>query len=332
MTPSTTRRRLLASAGTAGLGAIAGCLFDDREERATVSRQFDADDVAALAVDSETGSVAVRSHDGDAIRVQADKRAGSDDGIDALSLTSRDDGDRLVLEATRDSDPEPFGWAETPSLHLEVEVPEGVALERATTVAGDLEVVGVAGPIEVGDAAGPIGGGGAVEQIEDRGVAGRIEASTERGDVYVGAVDGAVDARSTAGDVTVRDATGPIAARTETGDVTVDGVIETLRSEAGEITATIRGLGEDPAIRGGAADVSLALPADLDVTVEADVDLSDVDVHGEGIETAVAEAADSVRVVVGDGERRLVVETRTGAVSVTTVGGRRPPPAPARKL
>lgn len=310
MTSSTTRRRLLASAGTVGLGAIAGCSLLERDEHATVSRQFDAADLGTLAVDSTAGAVAVRGHDGEAIRLRADKRAASEDGLDALSLAGRRDGDRLVVETDRGSGPEPLGWLKTPTMELEVEVPPGVAVERVATDAGGIEVDGVAGP---------------------------LEAVARHGDVYVGSIEGAVDVRSNAGNVTVRDATGSIAARTAVGDVTVDGVIDRLRSDAGEIAATVRGLGEDPSIRSAAADVSLALAAELDVTIETDVALGDLDVHGDGLEAVAAEAADSVRVVVGDGSERLVVETDTGEVTVTTLGASAAPTigpraAAARKL
>lgn len=303
MTPSTTRRRLLASAGTLGIGALAGCFLAERDERATATRAFDAADVDALAVDSSSGAVAVRGHDGDAIRVRGDKRAASEDGLDALSLAGRRDGDRLVVETDRGSGPGPLGWLATPTMDLELEIPPDVAVEHVATDAGRIEVDGVAGPIEL---------------------------IATHGDVYVGSIEGAVDARTDSGDVTVRDATGPIAARTASGNVTVDGVIETLRSDAGEIAATIRGLGEDPSIRGAAADVSLALAAELDVAVEADVALDDVDIHGEGLEAVAEEAADSVRVVVGDGSERLEVETDTGEVSVTTLGATAPPTTPMR--
>lgn len=257
-----------------------------------MSHRFDAEGVAALAVDSGTGSVAVWGHGGDAIRVQADERVASEDGLEAVSVDGRREDDRLVVETERDLGSGILDWRPKLSLHLVVAVPEGVAVERAATEAGWIDVDGVAGP---------------------------IAAIADVGDVYVAAVDGAVDARTRRGDVTVRDATGPISARTRAGDVTVDGVIETLRTDAGEIRATVRGLGEGPAIRGAAADVALAIARELDVTVETDVDLGDVDVHGEGLETAVAEAAGSVRVVGGEGSDRLVIDTRAGNVSVTTV-------------
>lgn len=309
MTPSTTRRRLLSGTGTVGLGAIAGCFLLERDEHATVTRRFDGD-VDALAVDADTGPVAVRGHGDEAIRVRASKHAASEDGLDALSLAGHRDGDRLVVETDRTSGPGPLGWLKTPTMQLEVEVPPDVAVEHVATDAGGIEIGGVTGP---------------------------LAATATHGDVYVGSIEGAVDARTNAGDVTVRDATGPIAARTASGDVTVDGVIETLRSDAGEIAATVRGLAEKPKIRGATGDVSLAFAAELDVTIETDVGLGDVDVHGDGLQTVAEEAADSVRIVVGEGSRRLVVETDTGEVTVTTLGASAAPtigprPAAARKL
>ncbi|AGN01430.1 hypothetical protein L593_07425 [Salinarchaeum sp. Harcht-Bsk1] len=292
MVPSTTRRRALAGACSAALAAVAGCSLVDRDEQATVSQSVDASDVDSVAVDSDTGDLAVRGHDGDEIRIHGEKVAASEDGIDALSVTQRRDGDRLVIGTELGDAPELTGWLRTPTLDLRIEVPAGVALDRATTETGDLDV-------------------------ED--VTGSVLASADVGDVYVANVDGAVDARNGTGDVTVRDVTGPIAARTDTGDVSADGEIERLATETGAVRATVRGLAGEPEIRGTAGDVSLAIARSLDVTISASVDAGEVTVHGDGLDT-VREAADSTRIVLGDGSRRLEVDVDTGDCSITTLG------------
>jgi len=292
MVPSSTRRRALAGACSAALAAVAGCSLVDRDERATVSRSVDASGVDSVAVVSDTGHLTVRGHDGEDVRLYGEKTAGSEDGIDALSLSHRRDGDRLVVSTERGDGPELTGWLRTPNLHLTVDVPADVAVERTTTETGDLEV---------------------------RQVAGSVLARAEVGDLYVANVEGSVDARNATGDVTVRDVTGPIAARTETGDVSADGVIERLATETGEIMATIRGLGGDAMIQDDAGDVSLAIANSLDVTIAASVDAGELNVHGDGLATA-REAANSMRIVVGDGTQRLEIDVDTGDCSITTLG------------
>lgn len=284
----TTRRRLLASAVTVA-STLAGCGLFDRDETASVVRTYDADATDALAIETGTGDLAVRRHAGQEVRVHGRKRAASEDAVEALGLAGRREAGRLALETEREGRDGPLDWRRTPKLDLQVEVPEGVAVDRAVTDAGDLEVEGVAGP---------------------------LEARSGAGDVYVAEIDGAVDVRTESGAAIARDVAGPIAARSESGDVTVDGVIDSLRAQTGSITATIRGLSDDPWIGGAAADVSLAVARSLDVTVAADV--SDVDLQGDGLR-AVSAAASSIEVVVGDGGERLRIETETGEVSITTV-------------
>lgn len=290
MTDGTTRRRVLAGACSVALPAIAGCGWLERDERATLERSVNAGSAGSLVIESETGDVTVRRHDGDAIRVRGEKRAASEDAIDALSLSTERDGDRLFVRTERDGGPDPLGWWRTPTLHLDVAVPAGLHVERATADDGDLDVQHVTGP---------------------------LAATADTGDVYVANVEGSVEATADTGDVTVRDVAGAIFATVDTGDVRVDGEIDTVETDTGEISATVRGLTSGPSIRADTGDVALAVVNSLDVTVTADVDTGDVDVRDDELETD--DDGSATRVVLGDGSRRLDVTVAAGDVSITTL-------------
>lgn len=291
MSPSTSRRRLLAGVGGVALAATAGCSFGEHDEAETVQRSFDADGLDVVTIASYTGDLSVRSRDPGELRIQGEKRAASGDAIDSLSLTDRRDGGRLDLETDVGDGPWPVGWWRTPELHLDVEVPSSIRVEEAIADSGDLEVEGVAGP---------------------------LTAAADTGDVYVANVGGAVDARVDTGKLIVRGATGPVVARADTGTVNVDGVIAGVRSDTGDVSATVREIDGTPTVESATGDVGLALSRTLDVTVSVSVDTGSIDVHG-GESASVGTDGDSRTVVLGDGSGEIEVATDTGDVSITLV-------------
>jgi DUF4097 and DUF4098 domain-containing protein YvlB len=290
MPDGTTRRRVLAGASSLALSAIAGCGWIERDERRSFERAVDAGAAESLAIESDTGDVTVRGHDGDAVHVHGEKHAASEDAIDALSLTTQREDDRLVLRTERGDGPDPLGWWRAPTLDLEVQVPTGLRVGRAATDAGDLEVQHVTGPLAV---------------------------AADAGDVYVANVEGRVEASAKTGDVTIRNVGGEISATVDTGDVSVDGAIDAVQTDTGQIEATVRALAADPSIRADSGDVSLAVASSLDVTVAAEIDAGDLDVQDDDLE--VGEAGGVKRIVLGNGARRLVVSVDAGDVSITAL-------------
>lgn len=308
MTDGPTRRRVLAGACSVALPAIAGCGWLERDERTTFERSVDAESAGSLAIESDTGAVTVRRHDGDAVRVRGEKLAASEDAIDAVTLSTEQEADRLRLRTGREDGPDPLGWWRTPKLHLDVAVPDGLHLERTVTDDGDLDVQHVTGPLAATADAG---------DVTVRDVDGHVEASTDTGDVYVASVDGRVEASADTGDVTVRDVDGAIVAAADTGDVTVDGEIDAVETDTGEVSATVRGLASDPSIGTDTGDVALAVASSLDVTVTTEIDAGDLDVRDDELEAE--DAGDATRVVLGDGSHRLAVTVDAGDVSITTL-------------
>jgi|GEM_PF-642281 len=286
---TTSRRRILAGCGGLALSLTAGCSWIERDEHASVDRQYDPTSFQAVAVEGTTGSVSVTT--GTAFRVHGEKLAASDDAIDALSLTERRDGDRLVLETSVGDGPWPTGWWRQPRFDLEIEVPASVRVERTQTANGDIEITSVAGP---------------------------ITARADTGDVYVSDVNGAVDAGTDTGDVIVRDVDAPISAQSETGSITADGVVQDVRTDTGAVETTVRGLEGQPSIVSETGDVSLALESSLDATVSVTTDMGELTTHGGGF-ADVERSETGGTVVVGDGGDQIEVATDTGSVSIVTM-------------
>lgn len=290
MTDGTTRRRVLAGASSLALPTIAGCSWIERDERTTFEQSVEVGSAESLAIESDTGDVTVRRHDGGAVRVHGEKLAASEDAIDAVTLAVAHEDGRLRLRTEREDGPEPLGWWRTPTLDLNVRVPAGLRVERAATDVGDLDVQHVTGP---------------------------LAATADAGDVYVANVEGSVEASADTGDVTVRDVAGAISGTVDTGDVQVDGAIDAVEADTGEIAATVRGLAPEPSIRADTGDVALAVARSLDVTVTADIDLGDIEVRDD--ELVTEDDGDAARVVLGEGSRRLDVAVDAGDVSITTL-------------
>lgn len=286
MTPS--RRRVLAGCGALAASLTAGCGWIERDERATVERSYDAD-VQAISIEDAVGSIAVTT--GSSFSVRGEKLAASDDGIDALSLNERRDGDRLVLETSLGDGPWPTGWLRRPTFDLAVEVPDDVRVSRSETASGDVEIESVAGP---------------------------ISARADGGDLYLSGVRGAVDARTDSGDVIVRDVDAPITARSDAGSITVDGVVQDVRTSTGGVETTVRETDGAPSIVSDTGDVSIALASALDATISVTTDAGVLETYGAGF-ADVETSGSGGTVVVGDGSDSIEVSTGMGTVSIVTL-------------
>ncbi|MDF9745289.1 DUF4097 family beta strand repeat-containing protein [Natrinema salsiterrestre] len=214
MRSSISRRRALAGSGVCLLGSLAGCLATGRGESETVTETYDADDVDAVSLTTEHGSVAVAGTGSDAIEVHGHKAAPTEESLESMTMaTSRDDG-RLAVDARRGEEP-PFLFGPDPKLDFEATVPDGTRVARAATVNGDIDARDVTGELDAETTNG---------NIDVRGVDGGLVAENTNGSVRVADVGGAVRAETTDGgiDVTLAGAgEGDLIAESTNGDVTV---------------------------------------------------------------------------------------------------------------
>lgn len=186
------RRALLSGAGGLAAAALAGCLEDLTGPRVTesFSNSYDVSPETVVAISNRNGDVTVSRSLDDQLSVSGEKRANSQSGLDSISIDVTG-GEQFVVEVNFGSG----GEFSNRSVELEVEVPQGVAVDRARTANGDVTVSEVRGD---------------------------VRATTSNGEVEVTDVSGYVEVESTNGDVRVRDTTGVGDARTTNGDVDVE--------------------------------------------------------------------------------------------------------------
>ena len=186
------RRQLLAGVGTVASATLAGCF--GAVFGTTVSESFensyDVTDETTLTVSNRNGNVTVRDTDDEQLTVAGEKRAGSEDALDEISVDVTT-GDQFAVQVSFGS-----GSAfEQRSVDLTIDVPRGVTVDQLATSNGT---------------------------VSASDVSGDVSASTSNGNVEMTDVDGYVDCDTSNGNVRVRGATGLDGARTSNGTVDVE--------------------------------------------------------------------------------------------------------------
>ncbi|PGF15168.1 hypothetical protein CP556_02870 [Natrinema sp. CBA1119] len=139
--------------------------------------------------------------------------------------------------------------------------------------------------------------------VEVRDVTGELTADTTNGEIDVQGVDGALVADSTNGSVRVTGVDGDVRADTTNGDIDI-----TVADGDGDLTAESTN---------GA--VTVRAPPSLDATVSLSTTNGEVSL--EGFDDSEATSEDSIEVTLGDGTRRLRVDTTNGDVVVQSENG-----------
>lgn len=228
---------MLAGGSLSVLASLAGCLATGRGETETVTETGESDEVDAVSLSTENGSVTVEGTQEDMIEVHGHKAAPTEGTLESLTMeTSRDDG-RLAVTTQQGEQPA-FLFGPNPKLDLEATVPDGVRVAHAGTTNGDIDIRDVTGALEADTTNGDIDVQGVDGEliaentngsVRIAGVSGDVRAETTNGEINVtlaGDSDGDLDAESTNGEVIVRappslDAT--VSAETTNGEISVEG-------------------------------------------------------------------------------------------------------------
>ena len=291
MSQRTTRRRFLAGGAAAALTAVAGCASTTPfvGQRLEESETLPVDDAEAVAVDTETGSVTVRTADREDVHVDIVKQSSSvtADVTDLEFRTEHRDGRLRLFSEWTGGDPL-FG--SRPGMDLDVTVPSTLPVGSAGTATGAVDVAGTTGDLSVTTSTGA---------VEVRDVAGDVDASATTGAVELRGVEGMAAATASTGAVEIRDVGRLGDVETATGSIDVD-----VPALAGDVT-----------VEATTGSVDAALASDLDAELRVSTTTGGITFEGVDLDVDRREE-DLVAGTLGEGGPRLDVETTTGGVTL----------------
>ena len=206
--------------------------------------------------------------------------------------------------------------------HFELSVPAGVRLV-ASTWSGSLTVRGVHGDVEAHAQSGDI-------DISDAG--DNLEVETLSGDITVEGVRGAANIHSLSGDVTLNRARGDVEVETVSGDI--EPAATSCRSRSGRTARAATSTFAGTIVSAGryeftthSGEIRLALPADVGAQLSLSTFSGEIDsdfpitlkagAHGIG-----ASQAKKLNFSLGQGSARIIAETFSGDVTLSSTGRR----------
>jgi hypothetical protein len=198
--------------------SLANAAWRDYEESRELS--LDASGIDTIEIDAGAGSLEVRGGaDANTIAVTAliqvpgKKEEKALEIIESdLVLTLERDGDRATLKGYFDSNN--WGWGDSPSVRLEVEVPSRLGLDIDDS-SGSIKVRDVAGDIEIDDSSG---------SLEMTNVGGDIRIEDGSGSITVNGVGGDISINDGSGSITVSDVRGSVIVDDGSGSINVSDV------------------------------------------------------------------------------------------------------------
>jgi DUF4097 and DUF4098 domain-containing protein YvlB len=269
-------------------GALATLVLVSGSARADViERSFDVSANGKLEIDSDVGSIDVRSHDVNTVQVRVERLTPRSEELQVdfstEGSTIRVTGD-LPSRGNGGNYKVRFDVTVPRSFELDVRTAGGsVSVDdldgavRAQTAGGSLDFGNMGGTvwartaggsIALRDSSGPADLNTAGGSIDVGNVGGEVRAKTAGGSIRVGHVNGSVDAHTSGGSIHVEEAVGPVRASTSGGSIRAyisqqpNGDSE-LETSGGEVTVILAdGIALDVEADGGDGGVHSDFPID----------------------------------------------------------------------
>jgi len=266
------------------------------EER---SFAVDGDDLE-LTLRTFDGAVDVRGEDQDEVRVEITRRAIDTARAEALTVDVSRDGNRIVVDAPQPPSRGPqvrIGPWTSDSVSFSVTVPRTLMLEVRTNDG----------------------------RIEVRDVAGTLDLESDDGAVTGGRLQGDISVRTSDGSIRLGDVDGRLAARTSDGSVRLDGRFDglTVNTSDGSVQVSVLEgsvMQDDWSIRTSDGSIRLRLPEGFSAELEART--SDGAIRADGVGRATGGDRQRLQARIGEGGRRLSLDSGDGSITVTTSEGR----------
>ncbi len=302
----------------------------------TMDRTFTVSPGGQLTVDSDLGSIEVRTAASNRVDVHIVRTANTHDSARAAEMLKDVD---IQMDQTGNSVnirakvPNSGWWNRHRNIRLEflITVPKEFNVDLKTSGGGitvtDLDGKASSrtsgGGLHFGRIQGPVFGRTSGGGIELQGCTGHADVETSGGGIEIGDVEGDVTASTSGGPIKIERAKGRVKAETSGGGITVDEVQGALdaSTSGGGITATIS---EQPQgdchleTSGGSVDVRLA----ENIAVELDAKTSGGRVRTDfPLNNPIEVEKDTLRMPLNGGGPALVLRTSGGGIEVSRMKG-----------
>lgn len=290
------RTSVLSGAVVVAAIAASGCVIsvDSQAQIQRDEKRFEVAGTPEVHVTTFDGPIEIHSWDRPEIVVEIEKRGATREAIEALQVTSEQDGNRIEVEVKRPRSETLTGFA----LHRSASAKLIVSLPARSDVharSGD-------GSIRI-----------------DR-VSGRVELRTGDGSIRANEVNGQLTLNSGDGSIVVEQAEGRLEAETGDGGVQVAGKLNSVKVHTGDGSVVYRAqpgttMDDDWEISTGDGGVAVYLPEDFDA--ELDAHTGDGTIRNDlKLETRSSGESNrrTVRGRIGDGGRLLRIRTGDGSI------------------
>ena len=264
-----------------------------------VDKSFDVSSGGTLFVESDLGSIEVRTGNGNRVDVKlyAEKRGWfsdrSDKIEDLLEVTVEKDGKDVRVKAWKKHR---RNWDNWGNMRVEyvITVPQQYNVDLHTgggsidvgDLEGEVRAHTSGGSLNFGDIKGPVFGETSGGSITLDGCVGDADIKTSGGSINIGQVEGNVDAKTSGGSIRIDKASGNVYAKASGGSSKVEEVMGDIdaKTSGGSVEAY---LSKQPrgdcrlATSGGSITVYLDKDINIDVEARGDRIVSDFDIDGE---------------------------------------------------
>jgi DUF4097 and DUF4098 domain-containing protein YvlB len=278
--------------------SASGCVVsvDSQGQIVREEKRFNIKGIPELHLSTFDGSIELRSSDQPEVVIEIEKRGATKEDVEALQVTSTQDGNRIELEVKRPRTEtlSGFGFHRSSSARLIVSVPNRADI-TARTGDGSIRVDGVHGKINLHTGDG---------SIRAANVNGDLRMHTGDGSITVEGGEGTLDLDTGDGGVDVTGKLTAVKMHTGDGSITYRAEPGTVMSDGWEITT-------------GDGGVSLYLPSDFAADVDARTGdgsiANDLTVNAEA-ENDRSENRRSLRGRLGSGGKLLRIRTGDGSI------------------
>lgn len=251
-------------------------LFASAADAGTVSKSFEVAPGGQLVVDSDLGSIQVRSGSGSRVEVEI-TTSGSAEGKFEPSFSQ--DGNRVTVLGKYQGN-RWLSWFSQPRVEIVARVPERFDVNLETSggsitvddLEGEVRSRTSGGSLNFGNIRGPVTGDTSGGSIQLDGSVGSADLNTSGGSIRIGDVDGDVRAETSGGSIRIERARGSVDAETSGGSIRVQEVMGAIRASTsgGGIEATLSQQPDgDCRLTTSGGGITARLAPDLDLDLEA---------------------------------------------------------------